>query len=71
MSTILASAADRRYGWWLLNLVGSVHANARGDVDTIVLYDLGLSPLQRRLAASIRGVELRPVLRPCSTSTRA
>jgi hypothetical protein len=61
MSTILASAADRRYGWWLLNLVGSVHANARGDVDAIVLYDLGLSPLQRRLAASIRGVELRPV----------
>jgi hypothetical protein len=61
MSTVLASAADRRYGWWLLNLVGSVHANARGSFDAIVLYDLGLNPVQRRLAGSIRGVELRTV----------
>ena len=61
MKTVLASAADRRYGWWLLNLVGSVHANSRGLFDAIVLYDLGLSPFQRRLAASIRGVELRTV----------
>jgi hypothetical protein len=61
MSTVLASAADRRYGWWLLNLVGSVHANARPSFDAIVLYDLGLSAVQRRLAASIQGVELRTV----------
>src|SRR4051794_36731326 len=61
MSATLASAADRRYGWWLLNLVGSVHANARESFDGIVLYDLGLSPLQRRLATSIQGVELRVV----------
>jgi hypothetical protein len=61
MSTVLASAADRRYGWWLLNLMGSVHANTRGTFDAIVLYDLGLSRFQRRLAASIRGVELRSV----------
>jgi hypothetical protein len=61
MSTVLASAADRRYGLWLLNLVGSVEANTRGAFDAIVLYDLGLSPFQRRLAASIRGVELRTV----------
>jgi hypothetical protein len=61
VSTVLASAADRRYGWWLLNLVGSVQANARDCFDGIVLYDLGLTPLQRRLAASIRHVELREV----------
>jgi hypothetical protein len=61
MSTVLASGADQRYGWWLLNLVGSVQANARGAFDSIVLYDLGLSRLQRRLAGSIRGVELRTV----------
>ena len=61
MTTVLASAADRRYGWWLLNMLGSVHANARSAFDAIVVYDLGLSPMQRRLAAAVRGVELRPV----------
>src|SRR5918999_334646 len=61
MTTVLASAADERYGLWLLNMIGSVHANARGAFDAILLYDLGLSPFQRRLAASIRGVELRTV----------
>jgi len=61
MTIVLASAADRRYGWWLLNLVGSVYANSRANFDRIVLYDLGLSSMQRRLAESIRGAELRSV----------
>lgn len=60
MSSALASAADRRYGWYLLNLIGSVKASS--DVfDRIVVFDLGLSPLQRRFAASLRSVELRRV----------
>jgi hypothetical protein len=61
MSTVLASGADARYGWWLLNLIGSVHVNSRHSFDAVVVYDLGLSPSQRRLAAGIRGVELRTV----------
>lgn len=57
---ILASAADARYGTWLLNLLGSVKANS--DVfDRIVVHDLGLTPFQRRLVAAIRDVELRTV----------
>lgn len=60
MSTVLASGASERYGYWLLNMVGSVKANS--DLfDRIVLFDLGLSPFQRRLARAIRGVELRRV----------
>jgi hypothetical protein len=61
MTTLLASAADARYGYWLLNMVGSVHANSPRTFDGIVLYDLGLTPFQRRLARSIRGAELRTV----------
>jgi hypothetical protein len=60
MSMVLASAADARYGYWLLNLVGSAAANAK-IFDGVVLYDLGLTPHQRRLASSIRGVELREI----------
>lgn len=60
MSIVLASAADARYGAWLLNLVGSVRR--RSDLfDRIVLFDLGLSPFQRRLAAGIHGAELATV----------
>ena len=60
MSTVLASAADERYGYHLLNLIGSVKANS--DVfDRIVVYDLGLSPLQRRLVDGVRGIEVRTV----------
>jgi hypothetical protein len=60
MRTVLASAADERYGFHLLNMVGSVQANS--DIfDGVVLFDLGLAPRQRRLAASIDGVELRPM----------
>ncbi len=59
MSAVLASAADERYGYHLLNLIGSVKANS--DLfDEIVVYDLGLSAHQRRLAAR-PGVEVRPV----------
>jgi len=57
---VLASAADARYGFHLLSMVGSVQSNSN-CFDAIVLFDLGLSPRQRRLAASIDGVELRTV----------
>jgi hypothetical protein len=60
MTTVLASAADRRYGYWLLNLLGSVKKNS--DVfDSVVVFDLGLSPFQRRLVDAVRGVEVRTV----------
>jgi hypothetical protein len=60
MSTVLASAADESYGYHLLNLIGSVKANS--DIfDEIVVYDLGLSSHQRRLAGAIPGVDVRTV----------
>src|SRR2546426_12692439 len=61
MTTILASGASERYGYWLLNLVGSVQVNAENAFDRIVLFDLGLNAFQRRLAQGIHGVELRTV----------
>jgi hypothetical protein len=60
MTTVLASAADERYGDWLLNMLGSVKRNS--DVfDRIVVYDLGLTPFQRRLVSHVHGVELETV----------
>src|SRR4051794_23299854 len=59
MTSVLATGADERYGWWLLNLLGSIHANSRGVFDRIVAYDLGLDPLQRRLPDGVPGVEVR------------
>jgi hypothetical protein len=60
VTTVLATAADARYGWWLLNMLGSVDANS--DVfDAVVAYDLGLDPRQRRLLDRVRGVEVRSV----------
>lgn len=60
MSTVLCSAADARYGFYLVNLIGSVKAES--DIfDRIVVYDLGLTPFQRRLVSAIRGVEMRKV----------
>lgn len=60
MKAIVASAADARYGWWLLNLVGSIQR--RSDIfDCIVVYDLGLSRVQRRLLEGAKGVEVRTV----------
>jgi len=60
MTTVLASAADQRYGYWLLNLLGSVKKNS--DLfDSVVVHDLGLSHRQRRLLDAVRGVEVRTV----------
>jgi hypothetical protein len=58
--TVLASAADGSYGTQLLNLVGSVKRNS--DLfERIVVFDLGLTPVQRFLLDRIEGVELRTV----------
>jgi hypothetical protein len=60
MTTVLASAADARYGYQLVNLLGSVRANS--DVfDEIVVFDLGLEPAQRRLLVDVPGIEIRAV----------
>jgi hypothetical protein len=57
---VLASAADARYGKWLVNLVGSVQR--KSDIfDRIVVYDLGLTSFQRRLLEDARGVEVLTV----------
>lgn len=60
MKIVLASAADARYGFHLLSMIGSVQSNS-DSFAAIVIYDLGLTPQQRRLATSIDGVELRPM----------
>jgi hypothetical protein len=60
MTTVLATAADERYGYWLLNLIASAQVHRR-RVDRIVAYDLGLSPFQRLLLERCRGVETRNV----------
>lgn len=60
MTTAVASAADARYGDWLLNLFASVRR--RSDIfDRLVAYDLGLTRFQRRLLEGMRGVEVRSV----------
>ena len=52
MKTVLATAADERYGYQLVNLVGSVRANS--DVfDEVVAFDLGLDSSQRRLLEDV------------------
>jgi hypothetical protein len=61
VKVVLASAANERYGFHLLSMVGSVQTNSPGCFERIVLYDLGLSARQRQLASSIDGVELRPM----------
>ena len=59
-SAVLASAADAAYGRQLLNLIGSVKANS--DLfDRILVYDLGLSRVQRGLLERVEGVEVRQV----------
>jgi hypothetical protein len=57
---VFATGADERYGYALLNLLGSVAANGP-RFERIVAYDLGLSPFQRRLLDAVRGVEVRTV----------
>jgi hypothetical protein len=60
METVLATGADERYGYWLLNMIGSVKSNS--DLfDRIVAYDLGLDTRQRRLLDNVRDVEVRSV----------
>lgn len=60
MKTVLASGADARYGYQLVNLLGSVRANS--DVfDEVVAFDLGLERVQRRLLEDVPGVEIRTV----------
>ena len=60
MASVFASAADERYGFHLLSMLGSLQRNS--DVfDAIVVHDLGLSRQQRRLLDGIRGVEVRTV----------
>jgi hypothetical protein len=60
VETVLASAADARYGFHLLSMIGSVQANS-DCFAAIVVYDLGLTEQQRHLAESIDGVELRTI----------
>lgn len=60
MTATLASAADARYGGWLLNMLGSVQRRSP-LFDRIVVYDLGVTPFQRRLLEGVRGVEVREV----------
>src|SRR5207237_658981 len=56
--SLLATGANERYGYHLLNLLGSLKANS--DVfERIIAYDLGLDDNQRRLLTAVRGVEVR------------
>jgi hypothetical protein len=57
---VIASAADARYGYWLLNLIGSIQTNSAGAA-RIVVYDIGLTRDQRRLLDAIRNIEIRTV----------
>jgi hypothetical protein len=60
MKTVLATAADTRYGYQLVNLLGSVRANS--DVfDEVIAFDLGLDPGQRRLLADVPGTTIATV----------
>ena len=58
MTTAVVSAADARYGGWLINLLGSIRRRSN-IFDRVVVYDLGLSSFQRRLLDGVRGVEVR------------
>jgi hypothetical protein len=60
VNTVLATGADARYGYQLVNLIGSVRANS--DVfDKVVAFDLGLEPAQRALLEDVAGVEIETV----------
>jgi hypothetical protein len=61
MSTVFASAADARYGYHLVNLLASVHANSPDVFDRVVVHDLGLTEHQRSLVDRLPGVEVRGV----------
>lgn len=64
MGTVLASAANERYGFHLLNMIGSVERNS-DRFERIVVYDLGLTDAQRTLAHALRRVEVKTVLPFC------
>jgi hypothetical protein len=58
--SVLATGASERYGYHLLNLLGSVKTNSR-VFERIVAFDLGLGPRQRALLDDVHGVEVRTV----------
>lgn len=58
METVLASAANARYGYHLLNMLGSVERNS-AIFDRVVVYDLGLDDTQLRLVQGLRNVDVR------------
>jgi hypothetical protein len=60
MTSAVVSAADARYGNHLINLVGSIQRRSN-IFDRVIVYDLGLSPLQRWLLDRTKGVEVRTV----------
>jgi hypothetical protein len=60
METVLASAANARYGYHLLNMLGSVERNSN-VFDRVVVFDLGLDAAQRELVHGLRDVEVRTV----------
>ena len=60
MTTVLATGADQRYGYQLVNLLGSVRANS-DEFDRIVVFDLGLDARQRRLLEDVRGTTIDSV----------
>lgn len=60
MTTVLATGADARYGYQLVNLLGSVRSNS--DVfDELVAFDLGLDTAQRSLLEDVPGVRIESV----------
>lgn len=60
MTSVFATGADERYGFQLLNLLGSLYANS--DVfDRVIAYDLGLDVRQRELLERVPRVEVRTV----------
>jgi hypothetical protein len=58
--SVLATGASERYGYHLLNLLGSLKARSN-LFERVVAFDLGLSPRQRTLLDDVRGVEVRTV----------
>jgi hypothetical protein len=60
MTTVFATGADARYGYQLVNLLGSIRSNS--DVfDELVAFDLGLEADQRRLLEDVPGVRIEAV----------
>jgi hypothetical protein len=57
---VVVTAADSRYFGSLMHMLGSLFARA-GRVQTILVYDLGLSLAERFIIGSISGVMLRRV----------